>query len=101
MVSQIKKRDGRIVEFDFEKILDCIWRAAESVGGTDKERAKFLAEVSISYIEDKFGDAIPSVEDISDIVEKVLMDYGHAKTAKSFILYRQKRKEIREAKKLC
>jgi len=69
------------------------------VGGSDRKRAEELSDMVVEILEEKFGNgSIPSVEDIQDIVEKVLIEEGHAKTAKAYILYRQKRKEIREAK---
>jgi len=100
MISKIKKRSGRIVDFDQEKIFQAIWKAAQSVGGEDQERARSLVKTLINSLEEKYQEQIPSVEDIQDLVEKVLIENGHTKTAKSFILYRQKRKELREAKSL-
>ncbi len=100
MISKIRKRSGRIVDLEQEKISQAIWKAVQSVGGTDQERTKFLTQVVVSLLEEKYKEQIPTVENIQDLVEKVLIEHGHAKTAKSFILYRQKRKEVREAKKL-
>ncbi|MBR9683588.1 adenosylcobalamin-dependent ribonucleoside-diphosphate reductase [Candidatus Woesearchaeota archaeon] len=100
MISQIKKRDGRIVDFDSNKICQVIWKAAQSVGGENKEKAEFLAAEVTKLLEEKCDNQTPTVEDIQDSVEKVLIEQGHAKTAKSFILYRQKRKDLREAKKM-
>lgn len=100
MIKKIKKRDGRIVDFDSEKIFQAIWKAAQSVGGQDQERARYLASLVVKALEKNYKGNIPSVEDIQDLVEKTLMENGHTKTAKSFILYRQKRKEFREAKSL-
>ncbi|MEM3061586.1 MAG: vitamin B12-dependent ribonucleotide reductase [Candidatus Bathyarchaeia archaeon] len=95
----IRKRDGRIVEFDKEKITSAIFKAAQAVGGSDRKRAEELADMVVEVLEKRFGRGdIPSVEDVQDIVEKVLIEEGHARTAKAYILYRQKRKEIREAK---
>jgi ribonucleoside-diphosphate reductase alpha chain len=100
MVSKIKKRTGMIVDFNSEKISQVIWKAVQSVGGKDQERVKFLTEDVINLLDEKYKEYVPSVEQVQDTVEKVLIEQGHAKTAKSFILYRQKRKEIRGAKKL-
>ncbi|MEM3571139.1 MAG: vitamin B12-dependent ribonucleotide reductase [Candidatus Bathyarchaeia archaeon] len=95
----VRKRDGSIVDFDKEKIANAIFKAAQAVGGSDRKRAEELADIVVKILEEKFGNGnIPSVEDIQDVVEKVLIEEGHAKTAKAYILYRQKRKEIREAK---
>ena len=99
-ITKIEKRDGRIVDFDQEKITNAIFKAALAVGGKDRERAKFLSDQVVKELERKFGKRkIPTVEEIQDIVEKVLIEHGHAKTAKAYILYRQKKAEIREEKK--
>ena len=98
-ITQIRKRDGRIVAFDQNKITEAIWKAAQSVGGKDRKIAESLSDKVVEIL-NKNGKKIPSVEEIQDIVEKVLIENGHAKTAKAYILYRQKRKEIREAKEL-
>ncbi len=96
-VSEIKKRDGRIVDFDKEKIAVAIFKAAESVGGKDMGIARKLADVVGITLNKKFdGNTIPTVEEVQDIVERVLIDNGHASTAKAYILYRQKRKELRD-----
>jgi len=100
-LKKIKKRDGRIVDFDKEKIVEAIYKAALAVGGSDRELARRLSENVVVQLEEKYdGHTVPSVEDIQDVVEKVLIEEGHAKTAKAYILYRQKRREIREAKSI-
>jgi ribonucleoside-triphosphate reductase len=100
MLTKIKKRDGRIVPFDEEKITNAIFKAARAVGGQDFDRAKYLAGQVVKILEEKYGVAIPSVEDVQDIVEKVLIENGHAKTAKAYILYRQQHAEIRNFQNL-
>ncbi len=97
-ISKIKKRDGRIVEFDQEKITNAIFKAAQAAGGKDRKTAQFLSDKVIEEL-DKVGDT-PTVEEIQDIVEKVLIEQGHAKTAKAYIVYRQQRAEIRKEKQL-
>jgi len=99
-IQKVRKRDGRIVPFDKNKIVEAIWKAAKSVGGKDRQRAIELADMVTKILEKKFAGKTPGVEDIQDIVEKVLIEEGHAKTAKSYILYRQKRAYVREAKAL-
>ncbi|MBI4983206.1 vitamin B12-dependent ribonucleotide reductase [Candidatus Woesearchaeota archaeon] len=99
MIKQIRKRDGRIVDFNPDKIAMVIFKAAQSVGGNDYEMAKELADQVVDYL-GLLEEDIPSVEQIQDLIEKILIEEGHAKTAKSFILYREKRKELREAKSL-
>ncbi len=99
LVLKVKKRDGRIVDFEQDKITNAIYKAALSVGGKNRKIAQSLSDQVVKILDRKFdGRTIPSVEEIQDIVEKVLIENGHARTAKAYILYRQKRKEIREAK---
>src|SRR3989338_4281144 len=99
MVSKIRKRDGRVVEFDQSKIVEAILKAANSVGGKDKKLAKELSEKVIEQL-DSLGKDTPTVEEIQDTVERVLIEAGHASTAKSYILYRQQRAEVRREKQL-
>lgn len=100
-VTQVRKRDGRVVPFDAEKIAEAIYKAASSVGGSDMDLARSLAHKIKSQLSIKqFKEGVPSVEDVQDMVEYALIEDGHAKTAKAYILYRQKRKEYREAKAL-
>lgn len=99
-IVQARKRDGRVVPFNKEKITNAIFRAAEAVGGEDKELADKLASKVVEILEEKMPlGAIPNIEDIQDIVEKVLIEGGHAKTAKAYILYRNERTRIREQQK--
>ncbi len=101
LITKVKKRDGRTVNFNQEKITKAIWAAAQAVGGTDEELAKSLSDKVVATLEDKFGGVtIPTVEQVQDIVEKVLVENGHYKTAKAYILYREKHKKIRETKNL-
>jgi ribonucleoside-diphosphate reductase alpha chain len=100
-ITQIRKRDGRIVKFNKEKITTAIFKAAQAVGGKDISTAETLADKVVDVLEEKTPkNAIPTVEGVQDIVEQVLISEGHVKTAKAYILWRQKRKEIREAKAL-
>jgi len=99
-VKFVKKRDGRMVKFDKSKIASAIFNAAQAVGGKDKSLSEKLAEEVIALIEKEFKEKIPNVEDVQDRVEKVLMENGHASTAKSYVLYREQHKNIREVTKL-
>lgn len=96
MIENIKKRDGRIVPFEKSKITEAIFKAASAVGGSDKELAEALANKVIEYIETSLNTSIPEVEQVQDTVEKILIETGHAKTAKAYILYRAERTKIRE-----
>ncbi|HLG24883.1 MAG TPA: adenosylcobalamin-dependent ribonucleoside-diphosphate reductase [Candidatus Nanoarchaeia archaeon] len=96
-MSKVKKRDGTIVSFDVDKIADAIFKAAKSIGGYDKSVARHLSEKVITQLELN-DNAVPTVEEIQDTVEKVLIEEGHAATAKAYILYRQQRAELRKEK---
>jgi len=96
-ISEIKKRDGSVAAFDSSKIANAIFKAARSVGGQNKEEADRLADKVVKELEEQ-AEGIPTVEQLQDLVEKVLIEAGHAKTAKAYIVYRQKRAEAREEK---
>ncbi len=94
--SNVKKRDGKVVPFDKDKITNAIFKAAKAVGGEDRNIAEMLANDVIRYLRSTIGDRIPNVEEIQDAVEKVLIERGHAKTAKTYILYRRQREILRK-----
>ena len=98
MPESIKKRDGRTVAYEEAKIADAILRAFEAAGSAKgKEEAERLARIVTKNISrDELVD-IPSVEGVQDVVEKVLIDEGYAKTAKAYILYRAERSRARES----
>ena len=96
MIREVKKRDGRAVPFDQTKIADAIFAAARAVGGKDRRLAEELAALVCVWLERHWIGRVPGIEDIQDTVEKVLVETGHAKTAKAYMLYRQKRSEVRE-----
>lgn len=96
MITKIRKRDGREVPFNIEKIANAIFKAASATGGKDYATALFLAENVIEYIENTMDKKIPTVEEIQDAVEHVLIETGHARTAKAYILYRAERTRVRE-----
>ncbi len=99
--SKIEKRDGRIVPFDADKITQAIWNAAKAVGGKDKDRARFISVKVVAELGKSFGpEDIPTVENIQDLVEKTLIEYGHAKTAKAYILYRDLHNRLRDIRTL-
>jgi len=101
MVRTIVKRDGRVVDFDINKIAAAIYKAAIAAGGDDRIRAFELAQMVAEKLNELYPDGkSPTIEDIQDTVEKVLIENRHAKTAKAFILYREKRKNVRETKAL-
>ena len=90
--TQIRKRDGRIVPFDKEKITNAIYRAITATGGRDHTLAESLSNRVVEILNEKYGaEAIPAVEDVQDFVERVLVENEQAKVAKNYIIYRQKR----------
>ncbi|MDD4601715.1 MAG: ATP cone domain-containing protein, partial [Negativicutes bacterium] len=97
MLTKIKKRDGRVAEFDASKITEAIFKAAKAVGGADKQLAMELTLDVLRFLNQKFNGGVFSVEDVQDAVEKMLIEKGHAKTAKAYILYRDKRTRMRDA----
>lgn len=98
MLASIRKRDGREVEFDEQKITEAIFKAAKSVGGADKQLAMELTLEVLKVLNQEHPDGVCGVEDVQDMVEKVLIETGHARTAKAYILYRDKRTRMRDAK---
>jgi len=92
------KRSGVTVPFNPDRIANVIYRAAVSVGGRDKKKAEELARKVMNVMDEKFQDGYkPHVEEIQDIIEKVLIENGHAKVAKEFILYREEASHRRAA----
>ena len=96
MIQTIIKRDGRCVLFDLEKIANAIFAAAQALGGEDYETAQKLAAQVADYLERDQQNPTPTVEQIQDAVEKILVETGHARTAKEFILYRAQRTRVRD-----
>ncbi|MBQ8582666.1 MAG: anaerobic ribonucleoside triphosphate reductase [Ruminococcus sp.] len=98
MIIHIMKRDGRKVPFNIEKIANAIYRAAQSCGGSDFNAAMEVAAEVCKLYEERNPGKVPTVEEIQDLVEKALIEKGHAMTAKAYILYRYERTRSREMK---
>ncbi len=96
MISQITKRDGRQVPFTVDKIANAIFKAAQALGGNDYQTAYQLALQVEDYLENTLGNTTPTVEQVQDVVERILVENGHARTAKEYILYRAERTRVRE-----
>jgi len=97
MIRKIRKRDGKIADFNPIRITSAIWKAAQAVGGKDHRKAAELTDKVLEMLENELNKGeIPSVEQVQDCVEKTLIEEGHAKTAKAYILYRHQHKDIRE-----
>src|SRR3989338_5246687 len=97
--SKIKKRDGRIVSFDKERIINALFKAFEA----SAEKCEELADIVVQKLTEKYKGKrgeMPSIEEVQDIVEETLIENGYAKVAKAYILYRQKRAEIRKEKQI-
>jgi anaerobic ribonucleoside-triphosphate reductase len=93
----VLKRDSKLELFDQERITLAIWKAAKAVGGKDKEQAKRISDEVMALLNKQYGDdGVPTVEEIQDLVEKRLIENGHASTAKAYILYRKQHTDMRE-----
>jgi uridine kinase len=96
-IKSVVKRDGAIVDFTPQRITNAIYRAAVAVGGRDKRTSEVLADKVVHLLEGQTPEGeLPTVEQIQDLVEKVLIEEGHAKVAKAYILYRAERARLRE-----
>ena len=98
-IHSVVKRDGTLVPFTRSRISNAIYRAAVAAGGRDKDRAEQLAqevEKTLGVIYD--AEHPPSVEHVQDVVEKILIENGHAAVAKRYILYRAQQNQRRKAK---
>lgn len=100
MITTIRKRDGSLVPFYPEKITRAIFKAAKAVGGDDWSMSERLSNQVVALAEDMYHDQIVDVESIQDLVEKVLIENGHVRTAKAYILYREKRHGARQSNAL-
>lgn len=96
MIKEIIKRDGRKEKFNLEKITNAIFKAAQAIGGSNYQEAQDLANQVCDYIENTEKIQTPTVEHVQDIVEKLMIENGHARTSKEFILYRAERTKHRE-----
>jgi anaerobic ribonucleoside-triphosphate reductase len=93
----VLKRDSKLEPFDQERITNAIWKAAKAVGGKDKEQAKRISDEVVAQLNKLYGDdSVPTVEEVQDVVEKRLIENGHASTAKAYILYRKQHTDMRE-----
>ena len=96
-INRVVKRDNVVVPFDKGKIADAIFAAARAVGGENRQLAEEIADLVVDMLEKRYNAGTPpGIEDIQDMVEKALIETGHAKTAKAYILYRQRRAQARE-----
>ncbi|MEI7640208.1 MAG: ribonucleoside triphosphate reductase [bacterium] len=100
-VLQIRKRDGRLVEFEHGKIAEAVFKAFKANQDYEKEKADKIAAQVISVINVIYKDSkVPTVENIQDLVETTLLNNGYTNIAKSYILYRDQHNKLREVKNL-
>ena len=96
-ITHVVKRTGAVVPFNKDRITNAIYRAAVAVGGRDRAIAEGLADQAVADLEATIPPGhIPTVEEIQDVVERVLVHSGHARTAKAYILYRDERARARQ-----
>jgi len=99
MLEFIRKRDGRLVPFEAGKITAAIEKSVQAVGGSDMDKARQIGRQVVGILEVIYKDGrVPTVENVQDLVEKCLIENGHAKTAKAFILYRQQHAALRRTR---
>ena len=98
MFKKIVKRDGKIVNFNSEKITEAIAKAGLATGEFKADRAKQLTEKVLKRAEETITRRTPTVEQLQDVVEQILMESSFKKTAKAYITYRQERNRVRDAK---
>lgn len=101
MIQTVRKRDGKLVPYDSKKIAQAIFLAAKSVGGDDYQTAIELTTAIELVIARRFhANSIPAVEEVQDLIEKVLIEEGHAQVAKAYILYREQHRKLRDTRDL-
>lgn len=98
MFKKIVKRDGKIVDFNLEKIIDAIKKAGIATGEFNAETAKEIGEKVVETAKCKIKKRIPTVEQIQDVVEEVLANEGYKRTSRSYADYRREKSDIRISK---
>ena len=98
-IQYIIKRNRATVSFDKTRIAKAIFKAAQAVGGSDTQISLQLSDKVVQVIQENYKNQAPTVEEVQDIVENVLVKAGHAKTAKAYILYRADKTKLREQKR--
>ncbi|SDZ77293.1 ribonucleoside-triphosphate reductase class III catalytic subunit [Desulfuromusa kysingii] len=99
MIEFIRKRDGRLVPYEEKKISQAIIKAVQAVGGNDFDKATDITHQVGGILTVIYKDGrVPTVENVQDLVEKILIENGHAQTAKTYILYRKQRENLRQTR---
>ncbi|MCD6240762.1 ribonucleotide-diphosphate reductase subunit alpha, partial [Candidatus Bathyarchaeota archaeon] len=99
VIRKIRKRDGRVVDFDPSRIRDAIHRAFIAVELEDGEKAEALTKEVVKLLEERFKRKIPSVEDAQDAVIEVLRKRGYKQVAEEYESYREKKADLRKRRK--
>ncbi len=97
-VALVRRRDGETVAFEQQRVRDAVERALLATGGPDRGLSEHVAAMVELFLDKTYFDEIPTTDQVEDMVEKVLMDTGHAEAAKAFILHRERRRRMREAR---
>src|SRR5919199_3400063 len=98
LIAKIRKRDGRVVNFEHSKIANAIYKALIATGKPDYPLAERLAAKVVQKMVQQSEKTILSVEDVQDMVESILIEEGLSETAKAYILYRHERRKLRDEK---
>ena len=98
-VKMIKKRDGKVVDFDQEKITNAIYKALYAVEGKDNNTAKTISDIVVEKLNELYSGQIPSVEAIQDVVVETLREAGHDRVAAEYQNYRERKTELRALRK--
>lgn len=98
MIKKIVKRDGREVKFEKEKIYNAISKAVEATEDAEDVAIGSIVDETVRLVNQKYKDTTPSVENVQDIIENILIDRGYNAVAKNYIVYRANRSKVRDAK---
>jgi anaerobic ribonucleoside-triphosphate reductase len=100
-IEHIRKREGHIVSFDPTKITEAVFKATKAVGEDDRSKAERVSGEVVSILEIMCRDGrVPTVEEVQDLVEKMLIENGYVRIAKAYILYRDQHAKLRESRRL-
>jgi ribonucleoside-triphosphate reductase len=97
-VTLVRRRDGETIPFDESRVVEAVERALDAAGRSDPRLAAEIAGVVGLFLEKTFHDEVPSIEQVEDMVEKVLVETGHAEAARAFILQRERQARLRAAR---
>lgn len=99
-IETVTKRDGTLAPFDSNKIYNAILKAGNNTGEFGEQESWLLTAQVLKVLKHKFSESLPSIENIQDVVEQVLISANYFATAKAYILYREQRNRMRSDKKV-